>query len=214
MDLYATLDVPRDASPAVLRAAYRRRAKSVHPDGGGSGDDFANLNRSLKVLSDPEKRAHYDRTGRVEDIPAGTAEGRAMEFAFSALNAAIGGCNAQHVDPAKVDLVAMGIESIQNAIRENVKKGAAADRECEKARRLGKRLKARRGKTGVLVTMWAANLAGMEANARKMTADNPTLERAIEILKDHRFEKEPTPTLDEMRRSPLAFIQMFDGGPL
>ncbi|MDA8087224.1 MAG: DnaJ domain-containing protein [Nitrospiraceae bacterium] len=37
-DLYAALDIPRDADAAAVHAAYRRTAKTAHPDAGGSAD--------------------------------------------------------------------------------------------------------------------------------------------------------------------------------
>lgn len=190
-DLYATLDVPRDATPAAIRAAYRRRAKTAHPDAGGTADGFSNLGRAMKVLMDPARREHYDRTGKVEDVPSGTPEGRAREFAFSALHAVIGGCANQGRDPATVDLVEAAVTAIRTTMGENKRKHAAAMKDVEKARKLGRRLKARRGKNGILVAMWENNILGMEQQAAKLTADAPAMERAIEILKDHRFEKEP-----------------------
>lgn len=52
-DFYADLGIARDASPAAIKAAYRKRAKTAHPDAGGNADDFARLQRAYDVLSDP-----------------------------------------------------------------------------------------------------------------------------------------------------------------
>lgn len=68
-DHYETLGVPRDASPATIKAAYRRLASGLHPDRSRPEERaacearMAEVNRAYHVLGDPERREHYDRTG-------------------------------------------------------------------------------------------------------------------------------------------------------
>lgn len=61
--LYDVLGVAGDASPEALRAAHRERARQLHPDT-ASGDAAAMraLNEAWSVLSDPARRAAYDRS--------------------------------------------------------------------------------------------------------------------------------------------------------
>jgi DnaJ-class molecular chaperone len=91
-DLYALLEVPRDASPAALKVAWRRKARALHPDRHG-GDPamvaaLAAVNAAYDVLSDPDRRRDYDRYGadaasvffdadRVEPAPGVPRERRA-----------------------------------------------------------------------------------------------------------------------------------------
>jgi len=68
-DYYEILQVPRDATDADIKKAYRRLAMKYHPDVNNSPDaneTFKEINEAYHVLSDPEKRATYDRHGRVE----------------------------------------------------------------------------------------------------------------------------------------------------
>jgi len=62
-DLYELLGVPRDASAEDIKRAYRRQARQHHPDAGGDEDDFKQVTHAYQVLSDPQKRARYDRFG-------------------------------------------------------------------------------------------------------------------------------------------------------
>jgi curved DNA-binding protein len=65
-DYYETLGVPRDASSEDIRRAYRRLAREYHPDVNkdpGAEDRFKEVSEAHAVLSDPEKRAQYDRLG-------------------------------------------------------------------------------------------------------------------------------------------------------
>lgn len=74
-DYYAVLGVARDAGEADLKKAYRTLARAHHPDrnpGDKAAEDrFKEISEAYGILSDPEKRAHYDRFGTVEGLGAG-----------------------------------------------------------------------------------------------------------------------------------------------
>lgn len=63
-DLYERLGVPRGADATTLRRAYRRLALRFHPDRAGAGATatFQRIAAAYDVLSDPQRRAAYDRT--------------------------------------------------------------------------------------------------------------------------------------------------------
>ena len=65
-DYYETLGVSRGASEDDLKKAYRRLAKQYHPDANkdqGAEARFIEINEAYETLSDPQKRALYDRYG-------------------------------------------------------------------------------------------------------------------------------------------------------
>lgn len=64
-DYYQILGVPRDASPEEIKRAYYKLAQKYHPDKGGDEKKFKEINEAYQVLSDKEKRAQYDKFGRV-----------------------------------------------------------------------------------------------------------------------------------------------------
>ncbi|GAB4412679.1 MAG: molecular chaperone DnaJ [Thermodesulfovibrionales bacterium] len=74
-DYYDILGVSRDASEAEIKKAFRGLALKHHPDrnpGSKEAEErFKEINEAYSVLSDPEKRANYDRFGTAEGIGAG-----------------------------------------------------------------------------------------------------------------------------------------------
>lgn len=67
IDYYKILGVKKDTPQDQLRTAYRKRAKQFHPDlhpnDPKAKAKFQALNEAYDVLSDPDKRAKYDRYG-------------------------------------------------------------------------------------------------------------------------------------------------------
>ncbi|MFF3377593.1 DnaJ domain-containing protein [Streptomyces sp. NPDC002680] len=75
-DFYALLGVPADATRAEIVRAFRRRARTHHPDVGGDTDAFQDLHRAYETLSDPVRRRAYDRRREAppRDAPRTSAE--------------------------------------------------------------------------------------------------------------------------------------------
>jgi molecular chaperone DnaJ len=66
-DFYVLLGVPRDASEADIKKAYRKLAMEYHPDRNSAPDAetrFKEITEAYEVLRDPQKRAAYDRYGK------------------------------------------------------------------------------------------------------------------------------------------------------
>ena len=66
-DPYQVLGVARDADPADVKKAFRRLARELHPDVNGhdpeAEEKFKEAEQAYEILSDPDRRATYDRYG-------------------------------------------------------------------------------------------------------------------------------------------------------
>jgi molecular chaperone DnaJ len=77
-DLYEVLGVDRNASQEEIRRAFRRLARRYHPDVSPEDPEaearFKELSAAYQVLSDPDRRAHYDRYGEAGPADLATAD--------------------------------------------------------------------------------------------------------------------------------------------
>jgi molecular chaperone DnaJ len=67
-DYYESLGISRDADESEIKRAYRQKAKELHPDRNPENrakaeEEFKRIAEAYEVLSDPQKRAQYDRYG-------------------------------------------------------------------------------------------------------------------------------------------------------
>ncbi len=68
IDYYQVLKIDKTATPKDIKNAYRKLARKFHPDLNPSDNDskmkFQQINEANEVLSNPEKRAKYDKYGK------------------------------------------------------------------------------------------------------------------------------------------------------
>ena len=82
-DYYDVLGASRNSSQEEIRTKFRKLALEYHPDRNkepGAQEKFKEINAAYQVLSDPQKRARYDRFGHA-GVGAGNGGGRGFDGA-------------------------------------------------------------------------------------------------------------------------------------
>ncbi|KAL8485524.1 hypothetical protein ACS0TY_027711 [Phlomoides rotata] len=77
-DYYSVLGVSKNSSKSEIKTAYRKLARSYHPDvnkEAGAEDKFKEISNAYEVLSDDEKRSIYDKYGEAGLKGAGMGMG-------------------------------------------------------------------------------------------------------------------------------------------
>uniref|UniRef100_A0A2P2NN52 J domain-containing protein n=1 Tax=Rhizophora mucronata TaxID=61149 RepID=A0A2P2NN52_RHIMU len=94
--LYEVLGIPMGASGHEIKAAYRRLARTCHPDVVSinqkdiSANEFIKIHEAYSTLSDPDKRANYDRNLHVRLRPFGSSFKSATMAAASSFSYSTG----------------------------------------------------------------------------------------------------------------------------
>src|SRR5690349_21654411 len=114
-DYYATLGVPRTATQADIKKAFRKAARQHHPDvnkGDAQAEQkFKEVSEANEVLSDPEKRKLYDQLGsnwnayQSGGAPRGSSQGNPFA-GFGGFNPGAGGGGVRfefHGNPEDLD---------------------------------------------------------------------------------------------------------------
>ena len=186
-DHYETLGVPRDASAAEIKAAYRRAAKANHPDkAGGDGTRMTQINKAYETLSDPERRARYDATG--DDAAPDSLEKKARDMLQQLLMAAA-------TAPEQINCVRWAgdqLETVRADAREKLRQQHKDDA------RLKKRRAAVTVKSGdnLIHSIIDGHLAAIEANVAAINEHLEVSALAKEMLAEYESSESPAPRHD------------------
>jgi curved DNA-binding protein CbpA len=210
MNHYETLGVDKTATPEQIKRAYRNKAKTAHPDKGGT--DFAPVAKAYEVLKDPERRLLYDTTGKEREDPI---EVSVRQLLLQLFNQALA------VDD---DI------PVVRTVTEQIKQGKAKLPEAIKQLKAKqKRLEAKRGKitskgeTNIAHLIIDGELNSIAGQIAQFEREIKVGKACLEALKSYSEEWEaPKPTIDiyssmmqdelvqRMRQRSDAF---FYGGP-
>jgi molecular chaperone DnaJ len=111
MDYYKILGVTKNASPEEIKKAFYKLAHKYHPDKGGDAEKFKEINQAYQILSNKEKRAQYDRYGRIfEGTGAGTGNAgfQQRDFNFSNFDFSFGKENMEGLEDVLENIFGFG----------------------------------------------------------------------------------------------------------
>jgi DnaJ-class molecular chaperone len=167
MDLYKQLGISPDATSEEIKHAYRLLAQIHHPDKGGDEEKFKKIKMAYETLSDPDKRAHYDATGTVNQTYDINAEvlNELAQLTMHFIN---------RMDPINDDLIMMMKGDIIEAIKNVNNNIGNVTRDIKKFEMIVVRIKSRK-KENILQKFTQNHIDNLKNTLKNM-------ERRIEIL--------------------------------
>jgi curved DNA-binding protein CbpA len=181
-NLYEVLGVARDATFDDIKRAYRSLAQRHHPDkDGGDNALFQQIQEAYATLSDPEKRAAYDTTGKVPGAPPDDRE-KAIQLIMQTMDVVLDGGN-----PALQDVLKMTDDLVFHALSELERMIDIRAGKLERIRIARQRISAKAGRTDSIDQVVMHLEQSIEGPLTRMRAECATFKLAREILADHRY---------------------------
>lgn len=204
MTPYETLGVASTATEAEIKSAFRRLAKTAHPDmHGGDRAVFERLNAAYALLMDRERRAHYDATGEIVEDAPDNGHAPVLSCLSQAFNAAVDQSLKQGREPHRSDLIAMMRAQLQAGMAARAKECAEAKRGRPKWEALRDRFTVADGKENIMAGIVAARIADMDRMGQQYEQADKVARAALEVLDDHHFSFEAIQTV-QIRPSQTA----------
>lgn len=211
---YQELNLPRTATTAEVKAAYRRRAKKAHPDAGGSSDAFNRLSRAMLILSDPARRQKYDQTG---DIDEATPD-NAVAVALSLIVGFVAQVISQHVsqnapDPCGVDLVDLARKHFTKQRLEFANQKLPIIRMAKKMEQVEKRFRKRKKANPLLLIALQNQRIGTQEPLRQLDQKIQQLDDALLLLDGYDFDADKTVISQPVQMGIGSFWNLTRGNP-
>jgi curved DNA-binding protein CbpA len=186
-DLYQILGIKRAAARDEIHSAYRRKAKSLHPDGGGSVKAFGELSTAYTVLSDPDRRERYDTTGEIVVVRPNNLDSSAIEIIAQKLGLVL---HAEQ-DMTSMDIAALLERAIRQDIAEREAQMSGLQRAMERARILRERVRRKsEGRDNMLARVLDWHESSAKTHIKKNEESIQSMDRALEMLKDYSFAED------------------------
>lgn len=185
-DPYTLLNVPREAKLAEIRSAYRRLAKTAHPDKGGTAEGWAKLKRAFDILMNAAARAHFDATGEAADPKRDPGDIKPMEYISLALGKALTG----QKDLLGIDLVKAIAEALSHHRGEAQGYVETGERAMERLKRLRNRFKRKMPGNNDMEGMLDWHEQQLEVGLAHNRTSIKDLSRALEIIEQYEFNPE------------------------
>jgi hypothetical protein len=209
-DLYAVLDVPRDADRAAIRRAYRAKARRAHPDGGGSPQNFAQIKTAYDTLIDSVRRRRYDETGEVGEMPINNCRAQLMEMLFAGLDLALLKLSQRAKLPKHANLAWLISEALRHRRQEWIGQRGEFEKTAKQSRELLGRFSTASG-DNLMETVIERRVAICQTEIEALDKRIKVANEALEVLKDMTFrtDNEPQPSLDQQWKSMGELVRRF-----
>jgi hypothetical protein len=201
-DLYAALNVSRDADRAAIRRAYRKRAKDTHPDGGGTPEKFALVKLAHDTLTDDARRARYDQTGEAEEKPVDNRRASILELISGCLDMALAQLYERSKPPIHCDMVKLTKDVMRELRRKWSSERDELKKNIDRSSELIGRWTAK--KENVMEMIAVHRVAYLRSCLGTVEGRIALMDEALAMLDGATFRTDPEPMQE--RRDGMAYI--------
>lgn len=184
IDPYQMLGIDRDAQEPAVKAAYRSKAKTAHPDQGGDPGEFERLQAAYDLLKDPVRRKVYDDTGYDPQL-ADPKDLKGVMMLETLINDVI----LDERDPGSFDPLAAMRRKLSDDILKNRFHILELERHRTRIRQHVDRL-GRKPETDVLGSMLRARSQAIAEAIKNTENQIEAIEKAYSLLEGYSYELE------------------------
>ena len=187
MTLYETLGVPRDATKADIKKAYRKLAKVHHPDKGGDEATFRGISHAYEVLEDDVRRARYDATGddTQQQSPEDLERAQVIEIVHTIISNVV---NGAEYDPVQTDVVELVLEQVRQKRRTMEADMGRMRFRLIRVSELRARFKKKGEGDDPIAAMFAEHERSLEVQKENIQTAMRLNDKVIEFLMDYDYE--------------------------
>lgn len=210
---YETLGVNPDDDDKTIKDAYRKKAKSNHPDAGGDEETFKEISHAYTLLSNPEKRAYYDQHGE-EQQSTDSPEAKAAQVLSQIVDDIL-----THYEPENIihkDILG----KMKKAVRENLdklyKERTRQQKSLDKMTKMKsvfeKRLthEPKKFQTNLFLHNINGHIKTSEWNLNELKNQETILNMVIDMIDEFTFEFDAEPATVGIHQSPSDIQQMME----
>lgn len=198
-DPYRQLGLSRAATPAAIKAAYRQKVQSAHPDRGGTPDEFIAIVKAFGLLSDPQARKLYDEAGIIDDDGVRKYRRDVATILADMFDAAVETAVATGLKLDRVNFVEQMKVAVEAGLADARGGLARSDRDIDGLLGLRQRIRRDDGAENLFVTRLDAQIEARTAEHAQIRRRMLLLETAIVELGNYRSEVELISALEATR---------------
>jgi DnaJ-class molecular chaperone len=182
--LYDDLDVPEDADAETIKRAHRKAVRNHHPDKGGNREQFEKVQHAYMVLSNPDRREKYDKTGS-DEVEVDNELSESMTIIMAALDEAVVSIGA---NMWKRDLIAATRKLLHQQVSNIDQQIKNFEGTRDGLKELIKRIKYFGKGQNFISNAMVQRMDNLDQTQAQAEKDRARVERAIAFLDDYGFE--------------------------
>lgn len=189
-NLYEILEVEPSASEDEIKKAYRKKAQAVHPDKGGDTELFQEIAKAYEILSNAEKREHFDKTGEeFRDEIKEEVIGALIHIVMSVID---------NNDSRYIDVIAIARKSVEEQQNRHQISKKQLEKQIASLENTASRIIVAEGKENILQSAILSNITNLETQIAALDKVNQIGVRILEMLSDYTYQKETNPVWTPM----------------